>query len=226
MRRPRIGLNTGLSDDGKFHQLHRYYVEMIVAAGGLPVVLPFSDRPRGLLAELDGVVFTGGRDMNPRRWRERKHPKAVLLPAVKEESDVRAMRAALDLNKPVLGICYGMQLLNVVRGGSLHQHLPDVVGRRIEHREGAEHDVEFVKDSRLARSVRKPGARVRSYHHQAVNRLGRGLAAVATAPDGIVEAIEDPARRFLIGVQWHPERIMDRPEQRALVAAFIGEASR
>lgn len=213
MNRPLVGLNCKLiSENGDvYYKLDRLYVEAIRKAGGTPVLLPLFP-PDELLRRLDGILFTGGGDINPVRWGEKKHPKAVLLHHDKEESDVRAARAALAADRPVLGICLGMQLINVACGGSLHQHIDG-------HSGGKRHEV-GVEDSRMREAVgRRP--RVNSYHHQAVNHLGAGLRATAASPDGIVEGIESDRHRWVVGVQWHPERIADQREQMRLFRAFV-----
>lgn len=213
MKRPLIGLNCKLvSENGDvYYKLDRLYVEAIAKAGGAPVLLPFFPS-RAFLGRLDGVLFTGGGDIDPTRWGEKKHPKAVLLHPDKEASDLRTARAALAADLPVLGICLGMQLLNVAQGGSLHQHVEGHAG-------GVRHPV-GVEDSRTREAV-GPRPRVNSYHHQAVNRLGAGLGAVATSPDGLVEGIESGRHRWVVGVQWHPERDPDRREQMRLFRAFV-----
>ncbi len=228
MSRPLIGINTGLHE-GKYHRLDRRYVDSVVAAGGVPVLVPFFRSPRqaaDFVGRLDGLVFTGGDDLDPALWGEHRHPRSQLLPAEKQSGDLLAMKAALAADAPVLGICYGMQLLNVVRGGTLHQHLPDASGSLLAHGDGAEHPVKIERGSRTARAMGVTSAVVSSYHHQAVAKVGRDLAVSAMAPDGVVEALEDPGRRFLVAVQWHPERIQDRRGQAALVGALVREAGR
>ncbi len=213
MKKPLIGINCKLIPENGdvYYKLDRLYVEAIEKAGGVPALLPLFPA-RGFLRRLDGVLFTGGGDIHPARWGEKKHPKAVLLHPEKEESDVRTAHAALGADLPVLGICLGMQLLNVACGGSLHQHIEG-------HSDGARHEV-GMEISRTREAVgRRP--RVNSYHHQAVNRLGAGLRAVATSPDGIVEGIESSRHRWVVGVQWHPERIVDQREQMRLFRAFV-----
>ena len=219
--RPLIGLTAKLVPDGgdAHYKLDRNYVDAVVAAGGEPLILPFvkSEEESGRwLDRVRGVVFTGGPDINPVRWSEPLHPKASLMHADKETSDFLYAGAALRRDVPVLAICLGCQEINVALGGSLHQHIEG-------HEGGKEHGVE-VAESRL-RDLAGRSLSVNSYHHQSINRLGEGLKVTART-DGVIEAVESEKHRWVVGVQWHPERIADRREQKKLFAAFVGEALR
>jgi gamma-glutamyl-gamma-aminobutyrate hydrolase PuuD len=229
MRRPLIGITCTLrrEDGDRSYVLDVHYVGAVRAAGGEPVLMPFfadAAEARSFLERVDGALFSGGPDLDPARWGEKPHPKAVLVDREKEESDLVAIREALAMDKATLAICLGCQELNVALGGSLHQHLPDVKGT-IEHRKGAEHAVE-IGPSRLRDIVKRRTPRVNSYHHQGIRRVGEGLEVVARAEDGVVEGIEAAGRRFVIGVQWHPERIHDREEQGRIFRAFVAAAGR
>jgi len=219
--RPVIGLTAKLiSDNGdSYYKLDRNYVDAIRAAGGEPLILPFArDRKEsaGWLDRVSGLVLTGGPDINPVRWKEPLHPKAELMHADKETSDFLYANEALRRDAPILAICLGCQEINVALGGSLHQHIEG-------HEGGKEHPVE-VEKSRLGELVgRSPS--VNSYHHQSINRLGKGLKATAHT-DGVIEGIESEKHRFVVGVQWHPERISSRPEQKKLFSAFVSESAR
>lgn len=190
----RIGINTHVDEQGRY-RLDPRYVEMIRAAGGTPVILPL----RASLDGIDGLFLTGGDDIRGRRWGESNHPKATLLHPAKERSDFALVEAAQRRGLPILAICYGMQLVNVARGGSVIQHLPRHAALKV-------HGVALERDSRL-RAMLGARGRVNSRHHQAVGRIGRGLRVTARATDGTVEAIEATDGRFVVGVQWHPERM-------------------
>jgi len=222
MKRPVIGLNCKLTPEKSgdtYWKLDRCYPDAVAKAGGQPLVLPFVATPeeaRAWLDRVDAVLFTGGPDIDPKRWGEEKHPNAELLLPEKDLSDFLYATEALARNAPVLGICLGSQLLNVALGGSLHQHIGD------DHR-NATHAVR-IEASRLRDILGAAEPSVNSYHHQAVARVGAGLRVTARAPDDVVEALESEKHRFVIGVQWHPERIADRPEQLALFRVLVDQA--
>lgn len=202
----RIGINTHVDEQGRY-RLDARYVEMIRAAGGEPVILPLAPSLEGI----DGLLLTGGDDIRGRRWGESNHPRARLLHPAKEKSDFALVGAAERRGLPILAVCYGMQLLNVARGGSVIQHLP-------AHAKLAAHGVRVEPDSRLG-ALLGTRARVNSRHHQAIGRIGRGLRVTARATDGTVEAIEATNGRFVVGVQWHPERMGSAALARAFVRA-------
>jgi putative glutamine amidotransferase len=220
-KRPLIGLTAKLvsSNGDSYYKLDRGYVDAILAAGGEPLVLPFARDKKeasGWLDRLSGLVLTGGPDINPVRWSEPLHPKADVMHADKETSDFLYAHEALRRDAPILAICLGCQEINVALGGSLHQHIEG-------HEGGKEHGVE-VGESRLRDLVgRSPS--VNSYHHQSINRVGKGLKVTART-DGVIEAVESEKHRWVVGVQWHPERIAARPEQKKLFRAFVDSARR
>ncbi len=222
MKHPVIGLNCKLAEErGDFYyKLDRHYPDAVTRAGGMPLILPFvktAGEAREWLGRVDAVLFTGGPDINSKRWGEPLHRKAVLMPKDKEDSDFAYAKEALRRDVPVLGICLGCQLLNVALGGSLHQHIDG-------HREGVRHEV-GVEPSRL-RGIIGARATVNSYHHQAVNGVGKGLAVTARAGDGTIEGLESAKHRFVLAVQWHPERITGQREQMALFKALVDAARR
>jgi len=199
------------------------YVESVEAAGGRPVLIP--PTPDGVdetLDILDGVIFSGGADIDPEVYGAERHPETTLVHPHRDEAELALLRGALDRDMPVLAICRGMQMLNVIHGGDLHQHLPELVGHE-EHRAipgtFSEHGVRIAEESRIAALIGQSAA-IKSSHHQGVDRVGEGLDAVAWAEDGSVEAIEDPNRRFAVGVLWHPEEGVDK----RLFAALVDEA--
>jgi putative glutamine amidotransferase len=230
LRKPLVGINTKLVRDGRdlYHKLDANYVRSVERAGGVPVVMPaFRTRAqaRDYLGRLDALVFTGGPDLDPRRWRERKHPKADLMVPERETSDFLALREALRRDLPLLAICCGCQELNVALGGSLHQHVGDLPGVG-KHADGVRHPVRTFGSSRLSEVLGLERPSVNSWHHQSCARIGRDLVVTAGSPDGLVEAVESTARRWVVGVQWHPERMQDDRRQRALFAALVDEARR
>jgi putative glutamine amidotransferase len=196
--------------------LPRRYPERVARAGGIPVLLPPTAGIQDAVARLDCLVLSGGGDIDPARYGARRRPQTTSVREDRDVAELALLEAALARRMPILGICRGMQLINVALGGSLHQHLPDVVGHD-EHapRPGAfgTHEVKVAPGSRLAGilghtdlDVHLP-ADVPTHHHQGINRLGAGLTATAWAQDGTVEAFElDPAQcPFGVAVQWHPE---------------------
>jgi len=229
-RKPLVGINCKLvTDDGDvYYKLDRNYANSILRAGGTPVLMPFfrtAAETRAFLDRMDAVLFTGGPDINPARWGERKHPKAQLLHPDRERSDFLGIAEALRRDMPFLAICCGCQLLNVALGGSLYQHIPDLPGSR-KHTAGVSHPVGMLGHSRTRDIVGVPRPTVNSWHHQACRRIGRGLVQTAESPDGLVEGLESPTHRFAIGVQWHPERMQDDRRQQSLFRALVAEARR
>lgn len=209
------------------------YLAAVEAAGGVPVVVPplHSPATAPLLDHCSGVLLSGGPDVEPSAYAARVHPESGPYEPVLDEFELSLARAADERGVPVLAICRGLQLYNVARGGSLHQHLPDVVGERIAHRQTQAnteitHWVSIRQGSRLAAVVGKQRMKVNSFHHQAVDSLGRGLVPTAWASDGTIEGLEDPARDFAVAVQWHAECLVGRPDQAALFKAFVDAAAR
>src|SRR5262249_31520373 len=184
------------------------YVAAVKRAGGRPLVLPPS--PNGqdeLLDALDGLVFSGGSDLEPETYGQEAHPETKEVHPERDDAELALLTAALERDLPVLAICRGSQVLNVVLGGDLVQHLPEVVGdEKHNHTPGevSDHDVELEPGTSVAELLgeRTP---VKSHHHQGFGRLGEGLVEAARAEDGTIEAVEDPSRRFTLGALWHPE---------------------
>jgi putative glutamine amidotransferase len=213
------------------------YARAVELAGGLPVVLPplAEGAIAPLVDRLAGVCLSGGPDLDPAAYGAEPDPHLGPVERELDEFEVAVARRADALGIPVMGICRGCQALNVARGGTLHQHLPDVTDGSIRHRQSASgrettHTVRVEPGSRLAEIVGDGELDVNSFHHQAADRLGRGLRAVAWAPDGVVEGIEGDGPALYLGVQWHVETLVDRPRHArlfdALVAAAAGEAER
>ena len=209
------------------------YVQAVSEAGGIAVVLPahgFADDAHALLERLDGVLFSGGPDLDPKTYGQLPHPLlGANVERTADEYELNMVRAARERDLPLLAICRGMQALNVAHGGTLHQHVPDLTD--LDHRPAqppyeAAHDVHVAHGSPLHRLSGRRRLQVNSIHHQAVDTLGRDLEIIARAPDGIVEAICDPSRRFCLGVQWHAELLTHRPEHAPVVEALIKAAGR
>ena len=201
------------------------YVKAVEHAGGRALVVPPTEE--GLdetLDALDGVIFSGGGDLDPSLYDAEPHPETDAPKEARDAAELRMLQAALDRDMPVLAICRGSQVLNVARGGDLVQHLPDEVGHeRHKHEPGSfsDHEVEVAEGSRLG-SLLGDRAPVKSHHHQGYGRIGEGLRSVAWAEDGIVEGLEDPEKRFALGVLWHPEE----GEDFALFKGLVEEARR
>jgi putative glutamine amidotransferase len=209
------------------------YAGAIEAAGGLPVVLPPLSLAavEPLLDRLSGLCLSGGPDLDPEAYSARRHPRLGPTEPQLDRFELGLARAADARGLPLLAICRGAQALNVVRGGTLHQHLPEdgPEGSAIEHRqarpsEEATHSVKVHPASLLARLVGRGTLAVNTFHHQAASRLGRGLTAVAWAPDGVIEAIEDRRRVFTLGVQWHAECMADGPDHGGLFRGLVDAA--
>jgi putative glutamine amidotransferase len=172
------------------------------------------------LSVVDGLVFSGGSDLDPALYGAAAHPETGGVIRDRDDFELELMRAALEQDVPMLAICRGSQVLNVALGGDLEQHVPDRVGTDVHKQVNgvfADHDVEVIEDTRLA-SILGGHRDVKSHHHQGFGRLGSGLREAARAPDGTLEALEDPSRRFTVGVLWHPEAGEDGALFRALVA--------
>jgi putative glutamine amidotransferase len=211
------------------------YCLAVEGAGGLPVVMPplGDDAVEPLLDRLSGLCLSGGPDIDPGTYGGHYHPQLGPTEPDLDRFELAIVRGALARGMPVLAICRGAQLLNVALGGDLYQHLPEAPGGAIEHRKrrtddpDTAHDVSVEPRTVLAGALHQDGeTHVNSFHHQAAHRLGRGLRPVAYAPDGVVEAIELPDRDFAVGVQWHAEALVERPEQAALFTAFVEAARR
>jgi putative glutamine amidotransferase len=208
------------------------YARAVELAGGLPVVLPpLEEEAIGPLVDrLAGVCLSGGPDLDPAAYGADPDPHLGAVEPSLDAFEVAVARRADALGIPVLGICRGCQALNVARGGTLHQHLPDVTDGSIHHRQTASgrettHTIDVRDGTRLAEIVGAGKLDVNSFHHQAVDRLGRGLRAAAGAPDGVIEAIEDDRGALYLGVQWHVETLVDRARHAQLFAALVAAAA-
>jgi putative glutamine amidotransferase len=209
------------------------YLRGLEAAGGLPLVMPPMqlDAIEPLLDRLDGVCLSGGPDLDPEGYGASPHPQLGPTEPELDRFELAVARRADAREMPILAICRGTQALNVARGGALHQHLPEI-STEIAHRQElpgdqTSHPVRIEPGSRLAAALGEDEVEVgdrldvNSFHHQAIDRLGQGLRVSARAPDGTIEAVEDTARPFLIGVQWHAETLVHRPYEASLFRRFV-----
>jgi putative glutamine amidotransferase len=233
MRRPIVGICGAVQRarwgpwDADAVLTPRSYVRATQAAGGLAMVLPPDDEtatdPDQLLDRIDALLLAGGVDVDPAAYGARPHPEVTGTVPERDRFELALAHRASERELPLLGICRGMQVLNVARGGTLVQHLPDVVGHE-EHRhtpgEFSDHDVRLEPGSLAARAAGGERIAVKSHHHQAIGELGEGLEATGwSVPDEIVEAVEDLDRPFVLGVLWHPEQ----DESSRLIAALVEE---
>jgi putative glutamine amidotransferase len=202
------------------------YVRHLAEAGAAPVLVPTVGDAESVVAHLDALVLSGGPDVDPARYGAAPHPETQQAQAQRDHHELELLEAAAAQRLPTLAICRGAQLLNVARGGTLHQHVPDVVGDAAHNPEpGVFGSVTVRVDpgSRLHAVLGGPETVVSCHHHQAVDQLGKGLTAVAWAEDGTVEALEDPDDPGVLAVQWHPEEGEDPALFRWLVAAASSE---
>jgi putative glutamine amidotransferase len=236
-RRPRVGVpwRTVQQERAGDQRSNRHYLRAVREAGGLPVQVSLLLPPGKLhrLAQtLDAVVLPGsGADVNPRLYRAPAHRKTAKPDVRREKTDFALLQHALPAGKPVLAICYGVQSLNVHLGGSLVQDIPgelrDPLGHRPEDGRAFRSHRVRIRTGCLAKLAGRREVTVNSWHHQSVRRLGRGLRVTARAPDGVVEAVEGTGRPgWVVGVQWHPERMRDDPLAKKLFKRLVSEAAR
>jgi putative glutamine amidotransferase len=229
MSRPVIGITTYLTParfgvwEEEAALIPAAYVNAIEAAGGRPLLVPPSTEAiEETLGRLDGLLFSGGSDLDPELYGQEAHPETNGIVPERDRAEIALLRAALERDMPVLAVCRGSQVLNVALGGDLVQHLPEIVGdEKHKHTAGAfaDHDVDLVTGTRV-QEILGDHAPVKSHHHQGYGKIGEGLREAAKAEDGTIEALEDPARRFAMGVLWHPEA----GEDLALFEALVEEA--
>lgn len=240
MKTPTIGLTTNrlvstnpLSPN---HGVSEAYIQAVSNAGGLPLLIPLGLPERdwqALAARLDGILFTGGSDIDPARFNGVPHPNVYGIDPDRDALEIALVRRAAQTGQPFLGICRGSQAVNVALGGSLYTDIADQVPGALRHdwypdvpRGYRAHAVTLDPDSRLAGILGGTAAQVNSLHHQGLLQVGQGLAVSGHSPDGMIESIELPGHPFGIAVQWHPEWLQDDPAMRALFHAFIEAAAR
>ena len=248
-RRPVVGIPTqnlqsigGVPENlpASWVMSHRYILTL-TGVGAVPWMIPLvhedDETLRAIYEELDGVFLPGGADIDPAAYKEERHPTCDRSDPPRDAVEVALTRWATQDRKPVLGVCRGLQLINLAGGGTLYQDLADQRPGSIKHdyfpfrdgfsRDHLAHEVEVTPNTRLARAAGETRFKVNSMHHQGVRDLGEGLVVSAVAPDGVIEGLESPAEdHFLVGVQWHPEVLSDGdPKMRKLFEEFVAEAA-
>jgi putative glutamine amidotransferase len=242
--RPKIGITMDVGQPDlsrKTLELPADYAHAVLRAGGLPLLLPFTHDPAvrlEMIAAVDGLLIPGGDDLDPRLYGQEPHPKNTPADRERQDFDLALLALAEQRQLPTLGVCMGCQTMNVQRRGTLHQHLPDVpppygtppadAPAALAHRKPGDrmnaHEVAVRPGSALARALGLDRLDANSRHHQGIAKLGHGLVPTAFAPDGLVEALEDPTLPFWVAVQWHPENLAGTPHDRLFQA--LVEAAR
>lgn len=203
-------------------ELNWNYAQAISDAGGVPVLIPPTADVQSIAELIDGWLIPGGRDIDPKEFGQELHPRAELQDPARFAIE-KALYLTVDEAMPILGICYGCQFVNVVRGGTLQQHLPDILGES-EHEGGTVQQYSPAAGSTLEGIVGSAPIEGKSYHHQAIETPAEGVRVVARHADGTIEAIEDANGRWVVGVQWHPERTLGDGASRKLFEAFVDAA--
>jgi len=235
MKKPWIGIPTRYHEKSETIGQIRHYIDAVLWAGGLPLLIPSVGDPaliRQYMDHVQGILLPGSpTDIDPARYGAVPHPKLGRMYPERDATDFAILELVENRNLPLLGICFGVQSLNVYRGGSLLQDIPSQVLNAVIHDEDenkppARHTVRIDENSLIGRLAGRPEMEVNSYHHQSVQNPGRNLKPVAFATDGVIEAVEDTTGRFIVGVQWHPERgWKNDPLSQALFSSFIEQAS-
>ena len=215
--KPVIGITVDL--EGEYFRVKHHYAGAISRSGGIPVLLPPEGDPKAYVEKIDGLLISGGADLDPAYFDEERLTQEKLVARERSDFEISLLREMVDLFKPILGICYGMQLMNVAFGGSLYQDIETQLPTMIDHRAG--HHTVAIKENRL---MGKGTFSVNSTHHQAINRAGEGLSIIARAPDNIAEAFYREDYPFLVGVQWHPERLIEEELSVDLFCSFVEAA--
>lgn len=235
--RPLIGLTTYTSKNeygNPVVALATHYLHAVLQAGGMPVLIPnllAEAEWRELYEHLDGIIFTGGGDIETGIFNGVDHPKVGGVDPARDTLELPLLRATADDGKPFLGICRGLQVVNVALGGTLFTDIADQLPGAAQHdwhegfpRTHLAHPVRVEEGSRLAQLLNDPLPGVNSLHHQGIKNLAPGLTASAYAPDGLVEAVELPGHPFGLAVQWHPEWLVEHESARRLFQAFVNAA--
>ena len=233
MRKPLIGLTSSHIPDPSGRPafgINTPYAKSVTNANGLPVLIPLNLSNGDLdmlLIRLDGILFTGGYDINPRQYGNRPHPKVEGIDADRDRIEIHLVQSAIRVGKPFLGVCRGCQVINVALGGSLYEDLPEQFPGEVHHdnhhlpRNYLAHIVNISSDSQLAQILTSASIQVNSLHHQGVRTLAEELRVTAIAPDGLIEAFELPSHPFGLAVQWHPEELQEHKSMRGLFREFI-----
>lgn len=207
---PLIGITTYHRNEKGYIQLPGQYADAVRRAGGIPLLIqPGEPRMDELMTILDGIILSGGGDVDPALYTDKKHEKVYWVDQERDQSEMELARRSLDENKPLFCICRGLQILNVALGGTLITHIEDEVEEAIAHRQPPRdpiaHEVAIKSDSLLADIMESANVTTASWHHQSIDQIAPGLEVVAKASDGVIEAVEMPGNPLLIAVQWHPE---------------------
>jgi putative glutamine amidotransferase len=235
--KPVIGITASIDHRsaafGETYSLTRKYAEGVLQAGGVPVIVPHNlaeDALRVLFDRIDGLLLSGGGDIDPAIYSAEPHPATCEIESDRDRVELTLARWVAEQDKPFLAICRGIQVLNVALGGTLIQDIPSEVPDALQHsfergvveRGYLAHPVKIAADARLAQVMQTELAQTNSWHHQSIKQAADGLLVTAVAPDGVIEAVEVPGRRFAIGVQWHPEWMFEhQPEQRRLFEELV-----
>ncbi len=231
---PIIGLTSALSTNtsgSPVCQVGRAYVDAVKNAGGIPLAIPVGidqTQIKTLLSRLDGLILTGGGDIDPGAFKSPSHPKVYGISPERDALEFYLLEAAVASNKPFLAICRGIQVMNVAFGGDLYTDIQDQVEKSLKHdwfpkfpRDKLAHTVRLIPGSKLHRIFNTDEIRVNSLHHQGIKTVGEGLKATAFAPDGLVEGLEVDGAGFAVGVQWHPECLPEDQKSAELFKAFL-----
>jgi putative glutamine amidotransferase len=239
MPAPLIGLTTRNTDDPNYKfpliSSPKSYTQALIRAGALPVLVPLNlhaDQYPAILERLDGMIFTGGGDLHPERYGGQPHPKVGNVDQERDQAELGLFAAVRQAGLPFLGICRGLQVINVALGGTLYEHISDQHPGALEHdcypahpTDHLAHPVKIEADSQLAAIVGGTQLQVNSLHHQGMKDLAPGLAPLAWAPDGLLEAYHLPEHpQFGLAIQWHPEWLPEQPQHRAIFSSFIQAA--
>lgn len=238
MTHPIIGLTTSHTSSSSRQaetKLKDAYIQAVLDAGGTPLLIPNhipDEALRALSTRLDGLMFTGGGDIHPKRYGGQTHPRVYSIDPQRDRTEILLLGEAVRNELPFLGICRGIQVINVARGGSLYEDITDQHPGALKHdcypdwpRDHLAHEVDIEPDSQLAQVLGRSHERVNSLHHQAIRQVSPELRTTAHAPDGIIEAVELPGHPFGLAVQWHPECLQAYAPMRLLFQAFVNAAS-
>ena len=229
MRSPRIGITMYHRDEKGNTRLPGEYADAVRRAGGIPLLIqPGETRMEELVGFLDGIILSGGGDVDPKHYTDERHEQVYAVDEERDSAEFKLTELAIDNDVPLFCICRGLQVLNVALGGTLIVDIPDAMPASIDHRHDPnvepqfiEHEVSVSAESKLGQMVNSERVNTASWHHQSIDTLGKGLQVVASADDGIIEAVE-MADKPVIGVQWHPEATAARdPDQQRIFDEFV-----
>jgi putative glutamine amidotransferase len=233
MRKPIIGIGADINTTSTGRErafVHLNYVRAVERAGGVAVILPPQSDVVEVIGALDGLLLAGGRDCDPSLYGEEPHETVELMDPRRQSNELTLARAAFDCGLPVLGICLGLQVMNVARGGSLIQDIASEVPGCLQHESTSDdrgrHDIDVFEETLLAAIVGSGRKNVNTTHHQAVRNVGEGMRVTAKSADGIVEGAEHVRHPFFVGVQWHPEDMEGEEVATRLFVAFVAAARR